>query len=131
MPSASFPYNSKDYSPPMPVMEITLAGLRAGSAIVVPEALVDSGADATMLPISLLQQVKARFHDTRTMRGVTGHRVTVDTYLVTIQIGANRIAGVEAIAMEESAEAILGRDVLNQLELTLVGPAHELWITWP
>lgn len=128
MPSASFLYNSKDYSPPMPVMEITLSGLHTGSAVVVLEALVDSGADATMLPISLLRQVRARFHDTRSMRGVTGHRVMVDTYFVTVQIGPNRIAGVEAIAMEESTEAILGRDVLNQLELTLVGPAHELWI---
>ncbi len=30
--------------------------------------------------------------------------------------------------MRAGSEAILGRDVLNQLELTLNGPAQETWV---
>ncbi len=30
--------------------------------------------------------------------------------------------------MRAGSETILGRDVLNQLELTLNGPAQELWV---
>ncbi len=128
MPAATFAYNTRDFSPAMPVLDISVSGIRQGGPIADTVALVDSGADATMFPVDLLERVRARFHETKTMRGVTGHRVDVDTYLVTIQVGPYRIAGVEAIGMEESTEVILGRDVLNQLEITLVGPAHELWL---
>jgi hypothetical protein len=30
--------------------------------------------------------------------------------------------------MPVGSEAIIGRDVLNELEITFNGPAHELWI---
>lgn len=128
MPSATFPYNNQTFSPAMPVMLITVSGLRRNDPVAQVEALVDSGADATMLPADLLQRVKAGFHETRTMRGVTGHRVAVDTYFVTIRVGPYEIDGIEALGMVEGTEAILGRDVLNQLQITLHGPAHELWI---
>ena len=128
MPSVSFPYNTLDYKPAMPVMEITVSGLRRSDPAMRVVALVDSGADTTMLPVNLLQHVKAGFHETRTMRGVTGHRVSIDTYFVTVTVGPHLIAGVEAVGMVENTEIILGRDVLNQLEITLHGPAHELWV---
>lgn len=128
MPSATYPYNSQDYNPAMPIMEVAISGLRRSDPTANVVALVDSGADATMLPVDLLEQVKARFHETKGMRGVTGHRVAVDTYFVTIGVGPYRIAGVEAVGVVESTEIILGRDVLNQLQITLHGPAHELWL---
>lgn len=128
MPSASYPYNNRDFTPAMPVVVVSVSGLHRRGPIAQVEALIDSGADSTMLPVDLLQQVRASFHETKMMRGVTGHRVAVDTYFVTIQVGPYEIGGVEALGMVEGAEVILGRDVLNQLEITLHGPAHELWI---
>lgn len=128
MPSATYPYNSQSYTPAMPVMVISVSGLQGNDPIARVEALVDSGADATMLPADLLRHVKASFHETRVMRGVTGHRVAVDTYFVTIRVGPFEISGVEAVGMVEGTEVILGRDVLNQLEITLHGPAQELWL---
>lgn len=112
----------------MPVAEVRITGVEAGDPSAAVLALVDSGADATMIPVDVLNRVGALYHQPRTMRGVTGHRITVDVYLVHVEIGSYRIAGVEAIGMLNSSETIIGRDVLNELEITLHGPANELWI---
>ena len=113
----TYDYNRLDYDPAAPMVEIVVG--RAAS--IGPEftaiALVDSGADATMLPIDILRDVKARYVETRQMRGATGHRLVVDTYLVTIRLGSYTIRGIQAIAMREGSETVLGRDVLNQMEI--------------
>lgn len=40
----------------------------------------------------------------------------------------DQIHGIKAIAGVKSNEAVISRDVLNQLNLRLIGPAQELWI---
>ena len=57
------------------------------------------------------------------MRGITGQRQAVDLYLITIHLGLFRITGVRAVALPPGNTAILGRDVLNQLDIMLRGPA--------
>ena len=87
-------------------------------------AMVDSGADATLIPLSVLEAVGATYKETMWMRGITGERVEVDRYLVAIRIGANVIRGVHVVAAPPSSDAIIGRDVLNQLIVTLDGPGE-------
>ena len=77
-----------------------------------------------MLPIDSLEQIQARFLETRQMRGATGHRLIVDTYLVSIRLGPYTLHGIEAVAVREGVEAVIGRDVLNSLEVVLNGPAN-------
>lgn len=57
------------------------------------------------------------------MRGVTGTRKRVGIYTVSIQISTHIIHTVHAVASDTGTEAILGRDVLNYLIVTLDGPA--------
>ena len=76
-----------------------------------------------MLPITTLQTIGARYVETRQMRGVTGVALTVDLYVVIIQIGRQVIHAIRAVATQDD-EAIIGRDVLNQLVVTLNGPAE-------
>ncbi len=52
----------------------------------------------------------------------------VDTYFTVVKIGPYVVRGIKAVAIPTGSEAILGRDVLNQLEITLNGPAQELWL---
>lgn len=52
----------------------------------------------------------------------TGHAQTVNLYLVEVQIGSYKIPGIRAVGLK-TTEAILGRDVLNQLIITLDGIA--------
>jgi predicted aspartyl protease len=119
----SYPYNQQDYEPPAPVAEIAVSGPSANLPVTIT-ALLDSGADATMLPLNVLNDAEALFLQTSQMRGVTGHSLVVDLYLVTIEIGRQRIPGIQAIAMRHDNEAVLGRDVLNQLEVMLNGLAY-------
>jgi predicted aspartyl protease len=116
-------YDNRGYDPPMPVLDIGISrpGLMAPSVIV--EALVDTGADATLIPRDILERVGATFVDRAYMRGITGHRQLVNLYLVTLHLGPLRIAGVRAVALSVGETAILGRDALNHLDIRLIGVA--------
>lgn len=62
------------------------------------------------------------------MRGVIGEAVKVNLYLTAVHIGNYSIHGIRAIGITAASEAIIGRDVLNQLKVLLNGPAQETWI---
>jgi predicted aspartyl protease len=115
----SFPY-STSYSPSAPVVQIVVT--HRGSATL--SALVDSGADATLIPVDILHAIKAPFIQTHTMIGVNNTRHIVDLYRLRIQVGVGpTLYGVRAVATSQGGEAILGRDVLNHLIVTLNGVA--------
>jgi predicted aspartyl protease len=120
------PYYSRDYdftyAPSAPVAEIEVTSALSDRAVTVI-ALLDSGADATMLPFALLQEIQAEEVETRYLRTVTGKRTVVDLYRVAIRIGPYHFGAVRAVATDAPTEIILGRDVLNQLIVTLNGLA--------
>lgn len=109
------------YEPPAPVVEIGVRGPDSDSREVRLTALIDSGAHVSMLPIQALQAVTAKHLETRYIRGITGARQAVETYLALIQIGEHMILTTETIALVRGRDAILGRDVLNRLVITLDG----------
>ena len=125
---AQFEYNAH-YDPAAPVMEITIRGVDSGANQTTLTALVDSGADGTMIPLDILQTVWATFVERRTMRGVTGERVRVNLYAIIVSVGAHSIYGIRAVAIPSGSEAIIGRDVLNQLIVTLNGLAHSIEVS--
>lgn len=122
MTVTSFDYDST-YAPPAPIVEIEIDGYHASLAIRGLWAMVDSGADATMIPLEFLKAVGATYKETLWMRSVSGVRVEVDLYLVAIRIGAILLRGLHVVAAPAGSEALIGRDVLNQVVVTLDGPA--------
>ncbi|MEI2611793.1 MAG: retroviral-like aspartic protease family protein [Candidatus Promineifilaceae bacterium] len=122
--SISFNY-SRQFDPTMPIVEVSVRAVGTSHPASVVTALVDSGADATIFPLSVLQQVGARYVRGRVMRGVTGIPENVDTYLVSIQIGPYTVHGIRAVAYGTNMTPIIGRDVLNNLVVTLDGLAQE------
>ncbi|MBX3052606.1 MAG: hypothetical protein KF753_14080 [Caldilineaceae bacterium] len=120
----SIEYNRQNYYPPMPVLQIGLSrpGVRIPDIVI--EGILDTGADNTILPFDILERIAApnidrlNFH----VRGITGERQRVDIYSVTLYLGETPIFGVRAAALE-SSDAIIGRDILNQLQICLIGPA--------
>lgn len=102
--------------------------VRQGAEITL-SALLDSGADATIIPITTLQATEARYVETRQMRGIVDTAYPVDLYLVTVRIGPHTIPAIRAVAAASNTEPIVGRDVLNQLTLTLNGPANVTELT--
>ena len=116
---------SGDFSPPFPAVEIEVDGYGEAPPMSV-FALVDSGVDSTMLPLEILQAVNATYRESKQMRGVAGGVQIVDRYLVAISIGPYIVPAIHAIAY--SHEALIGRDVLNELTMTLNGPANMIEI---
>jgi predicted aspartyl protease len=116
------------YSPAAPVADVAVRAFGRSTPEVEVTALVDSGADGTLIPIDVLQQIKAPYWGTRRMFGVAGGSQRVDLYSVTLRVGQEIVYGIHAVAAGVGTEAILGRDVLNQLRITLDGPAETLEI---
>ena len=119
---------SRDYYPAAPVIKILVDGYDNSVDKQSLNALLDTGADATMMPLDVLQNVNAPTRGNSQMRGVIGNSETVFRYLIAVEIGAIRVKGIRAVAMPVGSEAIIGRDVLNQLTVTLDGPALSLRI---
>lgn len=119
----SFDYDGS-FHPSAPVVEIEVDGLNRLFRPRSLRAMIDSGADATMLPQQILEAVGASYKETLWMRGVTGSRVAVDLYLVRIRIGTNIVRGVHVVSIPSTVGSVIGRDVLNQLVITLDGPAE-------
>lgn len=113
--SISFSYD-QDYRPPAPFVEATICAENQEAVY----ALLDSGADATMIPESVLYNINALHLRSQTLRGVTGHPVIVEMYLIEVRIGAYSMPGIQAIA-SRNTDVIIGRDVLQHLIVTLDG----------
>ena len=111
-------------SPALPVLEIEIEGYQAPYSRQRLTAIVDSGADSTALPRPALVACGAAYRDTVRMRGVTGVSRQVDRFLTMIHIGEVTVRGIYAVALPAGSDPLLGRDALNQLVLTLNGPAH-------
>jgi hypothetical protein len=115
------------YDPAMPVVDIEIGRAMAETSLAVT-ALVDSGADATMIPIGYLRQIHARRSRKTWMRGTTGERMLIDLYPISIQLGPFAQAHLEAVGDTQNDEVIVGRDVLNHLSVNLNGPANAVEI---
>lgn len=113
------------YEPAMPVVDIQIGRAMADSSLPLT-ALVDSGADATIIPLSYLQQIEARRSRKVWMRGTAGGRMMVDLYSISLKLGALTQARIEVVADKQHDEVILGRDVLNHLVVTLNGPGNSV-----
>jgi predicted aspartyl protease len=116
------PY-SQDYFPPAPILLISLAAPEEAIAIGPYPALIDTGADGTFIPTSRLERLgvpvvyatNVRSHLSESLRRVSVHKV--DVLFDTI-----RLPNVEAISDDWGSEIIIGRNILNKLQLFLDGP---------
>jgi predicted aspartyl protease len=119
----TFDYNTT-YQPAAPFITIEVDGYHTTRPNHTLWAMIDSGADATMMPLRVLEAVGAAYKETMWMRGVAGGRIEVDLYFVAVRIGSILIPGLHVIATPSTNEVIVGRDVLNQLVVTLNGHAN-------
>ncbi len=116
------------YDPALPVVEIEVASGMNEPGIAL-RAIVDSGADATIVPLRHLHQVAARIGRRAWMRGVTHDRVPIDRYRLWVRVGGLRPVYLNVVADRQGDETILGRDALNQWLVTLNGPASTVEIS--
>lgn len=117
----TFEYDSS-YLPSMPVAEIQIGKSNTAPHLAL-HAIVDSGADATIIPVRWLKQIRARKSEQAWMSTTTTERHLVNLYAVSLRVGAYEQRALSVVGSPEMEEAILGRDILNHLLVTLNGLA--------
>lgn len=123
----SYRYDNQHYDPPAPVLPITVRAPGDTVKQVTADALVDTGADMTCLPIALIKVLGGERASTYDVFGI--NRVPIgpaDTYFLEFEIAATKKLA-EVIAIGD--EPILGRNLINEFTLQLHGITQELSIT--
>lgn len=111
------------YDPPMPVLPIHVSGVDANGPGVLLHAVVDTGADCSVIPVRAARALRLPVVDMISVQGFAGDGKARPIYAARLRFaGHNMLARV--IAFGE--EPLLGRDVLNRLVLHLDGPAQKL-----
>ncbi len=118
----TFPYD-QSYNPAAPICQISLSISSSGRRVNLI-AMIDTGADASIVPIDSLRQIGARRVFEASLRSQWGERRRVYLYLVDLIVEDLTLPGVYVVGDELGNEVILGRDVLNRLRLLLDGPAQ-------
>lgn len=113
------------YPVPFPTLPVVLHQIDGIAKTVPSPALVDSGADITLAPKAVLQIVGAEEIYSGYLRAHWGGRRAVNVFLVDLQVGDQKLPGVEVVGDDEGRDILLGRNVLNKLILLLDGP-HRL-----
>jgi predicted aspartyl protease len=92
-------------------------------------AKVDSGADRTVLPKRLAEQLHLDEVEQRDFAGLGGHRVNMAIVQVLLTIRECTPIEVNAATNDGEPYILLGRDVLNNFRVVLDGPKGKLEIS--
>lgn len=104
--------------PPAPVVPMTISGPSGEDAVLLP-MLVDTGADCTVVPVAIARLLGLVRVDRIGLTGVGGASIMAPVHAASVTVLGLRVLA-RVVAFGD--EAILGRDVLNQVVLTLDGP---------
>ena len=115
-----FPYNTT-YEPALPVCQVVLS-TESNQEGVELTAVLDTGADGTIVPVRYLEEIDAHPVFETGLRSQWGERRTVFSYLVNLRIGNMAFPGVYAVGDDLGDDFVLGRDVLNRMRLLFDGP---------
>lgn len=115
---ASFPYDAST-DPPAPVVPIRIASLADPTEVRVVSMLVDTGADCTCIPEVVARSLALPIVERASIAGIAGAVRRVALYEASIELATFRIV-VPVVGLDD--EAIVGRDVLRRIVLTLDGP---------
>jgi predicted aspartyl protease len=119
----SFAY-TRSFSLPFPVLPVVLHVFEGQSSNELP-ALIDTGADATLVPFSLLRRLRAEDSHTARVRSHWGEWRVATIYVIDVEVAGEILPAVDVIADEQGDTILLGRNVLNRLILLLDGPGKQ------
>ena len=124
----SFPFNN-DYDPPAPSCHVLISATRRKLTIGPFPAMLDTGADGTLVPQKYLEEIGATRTFEMGLRSQWGERWVVYLYLVNLRIGDIALPGVFVVGDDQSNEIVIGRNILNQLKISLDGPQQTTELT--
>ena len=122
---------SEEYFPPAPVLKVSIAVPEESSTSREFSALVDTGADGTFVPTSILDNFDLPISYMTNVRSHLGESLhNAPVYKVDlILFNSIRLPSVEVVGDDFGDRVILGRNILNLLKLNLDGPGKTISIT--
>ena len=114
-----FLYDS-DFSPPAPVLEITVYHPKTADLKTKVRAQLDPGSDISVLPESAADAIGLLRDGELEIESYDGLMARVPLCVVKLEVAGEMLPPMSVVVMPRSL-AILGRDVLNNFILTLNG----------
>ncbi len=111
--------------PPIPSLMVRLRFVSGDAFAPLNSALVDTGADVTLVPASLLDPLQTGEMYIARLRSHWGEWRSVKVFLVDLEVEDQIYPAVEVIADESGSAILLGRNFLNRLILLLDGPLQQ------
>jgi hypothetical protein len=109
-----------DFSPPAPVLEITVHHPKTAGLETEVRAQLDPDSDISVLPESAAHAIRLQRDGELEVEGYDGLVARVPLCVVTLEVVGEMLPPMSVVVMPRSL-AILGRDVLNHFTLTLNG----------
>jgi predicted aspartyl protease len=112
---------SSDFNPPAPVIELCVSVPLSKDDISLT-ALIDSGADVTVIPERIISQLKIRRVDSTLASGFGKGVVEASVYAAVLSVEGILKPKIYRVLSWRENYVLLGRDLLNQLITVLDGP---------
>lgn len=116
----AYAYNLK-FTPPFPNLPVVLHPIEGGEATKTINALIDTGADFTLVPLAHLKRLQAEMLYPTQVRSHWGEFTSGHVYVVDLEVAGELLPAIPVVADRRGKEIILGRNVLNKLILLLDG----------
>jgi predicted aspartyl protease len=109
-------------SPPAPFVHVAMYRIDGGGTPVTVPALIDSGADRTVIPIILAEELALPRSGMIEVAGLNQAATMMAVYVIRIGIGDLTPVVADVIGAASEQYVLLGRDILNGYRVTLDGP---------
>lgn len=114
-------YDSSRFHPPAPLALVSLQNINSGQVVSDVPMLIDSGADATLIPLSVCKQLDLPCGSQAfELEGFDGTRSAAETVQGKLLFLKRSFMG-EYLTIDQEY-GYLGRDILNHISLMLDGP---------
>ncbi len=120
-----WPYDSDGFDPPAPVFEAVLRLRKEVQQTVLMQ--VDSGADLSCIPERIVPSSGPLRYGLTYVAGYEGEVAAKKTVFISIRFGEYRFDNIEVLPISGRI-GLIGRDLLNSLEVTLDGPNRTLFV---
>jgi predicted aspartyl protease len=124
----STPYLKTGYASPIPTLPVRFIRIGGGARTEAMLAIADTGADLTIVPLTVLEQLGALKAMESRLVSQWGDVHPVTLYIVDVQVEALMLPAIYVAGDDTATEVILGRDLLNKLPLFLDGPEQQTTI---
>ena len=119
----------KHLTPPAPFVYVSVRCLATNEAIADAPAQIDTAADRTVLPDSMVRSLGLVEDGRLLFQGFAGEVVELPVFLVEIRIASLEPILIRAALGQAEPHVLLGRDVLNRHDILLQGSQLSLEVS--